>query len=82
MRQPDILAEIYAAAERRVPLSEIRHIYGGQAVYLRGTDPADTDHRRAQRQRIIEDLRRLPVRTVAAAHGVSKSTAGRLRKLG
>lgn len=83
MRQTDILESIYhAAAVEGVSLNELRQRFGGQDAYLRQTAPTESEHRQQQRARILEDLKRLPVRAVAARHGVSKSTAARLRKLG
>jgi hypothetical protein len=83
MRQTDILESIYrAAVVEGVSLNELRQRFGGQDAYLRQTAPAESEHRQQQRARILEDLKRLPVRAVAARHGVSKSTAARLRKLG
>lgn len=86
MRDPDILETIYRAAViDGVSLNELRNQFGGRKVYLRATHSPDLAQARAERERraaIIADAHRMPVRQVAARHGVSKSTAARLRKLG
>ena len=82
----DILESIYrAAVVKGVSLNELRQEFGGRRVWLRATPSPDLAQSRAERERraaILADVHRMPVRLVAEIHGVSKSTAARLRKLG
>lgn len=76
--EPDVIDEIYEAAQRGVSKDELRESLGGRRVYI----PAKPRLRQDQQDKILRELRqRRSPKEVARANKVSVRQVYRIRRL-